>query len=289
MREDLKMGKLEDSINVAALNPGDEGYVEPTLQPGDEGYVEPKALEPGDEGYVKLKEGDEGYVAPEPEPEPTIKELMGRLDAQDIQLDKANKRTQYLQRKMTRGQTPEKIEAKIKPDESAFETNAEFVEALTDWKVDQREITNAETRSKQNSKDREQDFFSVIDSGIEKYKDFNEVARKTPEQGGPTINENMLEAMIDCDNVVDIAYYLGQNVKESLRISNLSPIGAAREIGKIEARFLEGGKNTTPQKIKTKTVTPSKPIEGKTKTDIDLNDQSTKDFINSRNARDGIG
>lgn len=279
----------ENGNEIVELNPGDEGYVAPELQPGDEGYVEPKALEPGDEGYVELKEGDEGYVPPEPDKEPTIKELMGRLDAQDVQLEKANKRTQYLQRKMTRGQTPEKIEAKTKPEESAFETNAEFVEALTDWKVDQRDIAKAETRSEQSSKDREEDFFSVINSGAEKYKDFDEVARLTPDKGGPTINENMLEAMMDSDNVVDIAYYLGQNVKESVRISNLSPIGAAREIGKIEARFSGGEQSITPQKIKTKTVTPSKPVEGKTKTDVDLNDLSMDDFMKTRNAADGVG
>lgn len=268
------------------LNPGDEGYVETVaLQPGDEGYVELTPSE-GDE----LKPGDEGYVEPEPEKEPTIKELMERLDNQDTLLDKANKRTQYLQRKLTRGQTPEKIESKVKPVEGDFETNSEFVEALTDWKVDQREIKNAETRTEQSSKEREEDFFTVIDSGAEKYKDFNEVARKLPEDGGPTINESMIEAMTDCEGglAIDVAYYLGQNVEESKRIANLSPIGAAKEIGNIEAKFSGGQKKVIPQKIKQKSATPSKPVEGKTGTDVDLKDMSTKDFISSRNAIDGV-
>jgi len=245
-------------------------------------------ISPGETGEEGLQPGDEGFVASEPEKEPTIKDLMDRLNQQETQIDKANKRTQYLQRKLTRGQTPEKIESKSKPDELDFETNSEFVEALTDWKVDQREITKAATRAEQSSKEREKDFFSVIDSGAEKYKDFNEVARKTPEQGGPTVNENMLEAMIDCVNAMDIAYFLGQNVDESKRISNLSPIGAAREIGKIEAMFSGGGKHAVPQKTKTKTATPSKPIEGKTKVDLDLADLSTDDFMSARNKKFGV-
>ena len=271
------------------LNPGDEGYVEPELQPGDEGYVEPT---PGDNAGDELNPGDEGYVEPESEKEPTIKDLIGTIGELTTQVDKANKRTQYLQRKMTRGQTPEKLEpAKAKPDESDFETNAEYIEALTDYKVDQRERVNADKLTERQSKEREEDFYSVIDSGAEKYKDFNEVARKTPEQGGPTINESMLEAMTECkgDLAIDVAYYLGQNVKESVRISNLSPIGAAREIGKIEAQFSGDGKKVIPQKIKTKTTTPSKPVEGKTSTDVDLNDLSTDEFMKSRNANDGVG
>jgi hypothetical protein len=251
---------------------------------------EGKELSPEESGEEELKEGDEGYVAPEPEKEPTIKELMELVKNQGTQIDKANKRTQYLQRKLTRGHAPEKLEPpKAKPDESEFETNAEYVEALTDWKVDQREHSKAEKMTERQSKEREEDFFSVIDSGAEKYKDFNEVARKTPDDGGPTINENMLEAMMDSENVVDIAYYLGQNVEESVRISNLSPIGTAREIGKIEAMFSGGGKKILPQKTKTKTVTPSKPIEGKTATDVDLNDLSMDDFMKTRNAADGVG
>lgn len=247
---------------------------------------------PGDSGdEIELKEGDEGYVAPEPEKEPTIKELMELVKAQGTQIDKANKRTQFLQRKLTRGNTgPEKQEpAKAKPSESDFETNAEFVEALTDWKVDQREIAKAETRSKQSVKEREEDFFSIIETGSEKYPDFNEVARKKAEDGGPTITGSMLEAMMDCDDPRDVAYWLGQNVEESVRISNLSPIGMAREIGKIEAMFSGGGKKPIPQKTKTKTVTPSKPVEGKTATDTDLETLSTKDFIALRNKRDRVG
>jgi len=214
-------------------------------------------------------------------PEPTIKELVERLD-------KSEKRVGYLTRKLRPGQPLEKPkEPGTKPLEADFETYPEYVEALTDFKVDERDAKRTEARIKEHAARQQDDFFAVIDSGVDKYPDFNEVARKNPADGGPTINGSMLEAMSECDNIIDIAYHLGQNVAESQRISRLSPIAAAREIGKLEARFSGDGPQKIPQKTP-KTITPSKPVSGKTVTDSKLEDLSTDDFMKSRNQAAGV-
>jgi len=109
-----------------------------------------------------------------------------------------------------------------------------------------------------------------------------------PENGGPNITPAMLEAMMECDNDIDIAYHLGKNVRESHKIAALSPMGQAREIGKLEAKLSGGVTPVVPQKTKTKPVTPSSPAEGKTVSSGKLEDMSTDDFWESRNKKDGV-
>ena len=256
---------------------------EPTQKDGE---LTPAGMAPEEAPEEETKptavEGEKPEEKPEEPPEPTIKELVERLE-------KSEKRVGYLTRKLSHpGQAPEKAkEPGAKPLEADFETYPEYVEALTDWKVDERDAKRTEARIKEHAERQQDEFFAVIDSGVEKYPDFNEVARKSPEDGGPTINGIMLEAMSECDNIIDIAYFLGQNVPESQRISRLSPIAAAREIGKLEARFSGDGPQKIPQKTP-KPITPSKPVSGKTVADSKLEDLSTDDFMRSRNQAAGV-
>lgn len=239
---------------------------------------------PGEEEATEVGETEQ-EVEPEPEPEkePTVAELAKRLE-------KAEKRTQYLQRKLERpGKAPETVKpAGTKPRPEDYEDYDAYVDALTDFKADERDRTRAEERNERQQKEKAEDFRAVIDTGPEKYPDFNEVVMRAPKDGGPTITENMLEAMTDCENVVDIAYHLAQNIEESQRIAAMTPIQAAREIGKLDAKLSGGGGKTLPQKTKTKKITPQKPITGKTVPDSSLSDMSTDDFMKSRNQVDGV-
>ncbi len=198
-------------------------------------------------------------------PEPTLAEAMGEIK-------KLNSRVGFLQRKADRPGTraPEKTEQpKAKPAQGDFEDYDEFIQASIDWGIDQRDTANATASQEQESQNKQDDFFSVIDSGPEKYSDFNEIARKPVADGGPEVNEVMLEAMSESDNPVDIAYWLGKNVAESERIARLSDVQAAREIGKLDAVLGEES-SRLPQKTKTETVTPMKTVDGQTATEDNL-------------------
>jgi len=67
----------------------------------------------------------------------------------------------------------------------------------------------------------------------DKYDDFEQVAYnpKVP------ITEAMAETIRSSDIGPEVAYYLGSNVKEAERISQMTPLGQAKEIGKIEAKL----------------------------------------------------
>ena len=69
--------------------------------------------------------------------------------------------------------------------------------------------------------------------GSKKYEDFEEVALSED----VPISAPMAEAIAESEYGADIAYFLGKNVKEAERIARMQPYAAAREIGRLEAKF----------------------------------------------------
>jgi hypothetical protein len=68
-----------------------------------------------------------------------------------------------------------------------------------------------------------------------KYDDFEQVAYNSKL---PITNE-MAQTIQSSEVGPDIAYYLGSNPKEAERISRLSPLSQAKELGKIEAKLAD--------------------------------------------------
>lgn len=64
-----------------------------------------------------------------------------------------------------------------------------------------------------------------------KYADFDQVAL-APEV---PITEQIADIIRSSDSAADLAYWLGKNRAEAMRIAQMPPIAAARELGRIEA------------------------------------------------------
>lgn len=85
-----------------------------------------------------------------------------------------------------------------------------------------------------------------------RYPDFDEVAFN---QNLP-ITEVMAEVISESDKAADLAYYLGKNPAIAAKVAGMSPLAAARELGRIET--------TLPVPKKTSSAPdPIKPIAGK--------------------------
>lgn len=181
-----------------------------------------------------------------------VPKILGEI--QD-QIKKLHDRQGYLQRQVeTRPEPPKPAEPEKpkptetpKPKQEDFEEYDKYVEALTDWKVDQKiKAQNKEAQEKEmdgRTAEAEKDFRKKLDEGKERYSDFEEVAMN------PTapITQAMVQILHECENPADIAYYLGRNTKECAAISNMTPFQAAKAIGKIEAEIkVELEKNPPP-------------------------------------------
>lgn len=87
----------------------------------------------------------------------------------------------------------------------------------------------------------------------DKYDDFSEIV------GELSPDNPLVAAIMEADNGEDVAYHLGKHPKEAARIAALSPLSAAREIGKLEAKLAQ--KPAEP-KTPSKAPAPITPLTG---------------------------
>ena len=111
-----------------------------------------------------------------------------------------------------------------------FETTEAYSEALTLRKAE--ELIAKREAAKQHSQILES-YHDLEEEARSKYDDFEQVAYNPK----LTITNVMAETIQSSDIGPELAYYLGSNIKDAERISRLSPLSQAKEIGKIEAKL----------------------------------------------------
>ena len=171
------------------------------------------------------------------------------------------KRLAREQRKWEREQQAKQAETQVKyapaelPHVDQFESPEAYAEALAVKKAEeliaQRELQKQRAQIEDAYAEREEEARS-------KYDDFEQVAYNPKLR----VTDAMAETIKASDIGPDLAYWLGSNPKEADRISRLSPLLQAREIGKIEAKL-----SSAPiQKRTTSAPTPISPIAARSST-----------------------
>jgi len=198
----------------------------------------------------------EAEVAPAPEldvtatPEPVDTPEVAPKTFSQEELDAAiQKRLAREQRKWERErQAPPSVAVDIPPVDQ-FDSVDAYAEAKAIKLIEQREIQKQQAEILEKYHDREEEARS-------KYDDFEQVAYN------PTlkITTVMAQAVQASDVGPDVAYYLGSNPKEADRISRLSPILQAKEIGRIEAKIA----SDVPVKRSTSAPAPISPVTART-------------------------
>jgi hypothetical protein len=195
----------------------------------------------------KMSEENLAVVDPAPEPiatavsEPEVsapevaEEQQSKTFTQE-ELDAAiGKRLAREQRKWEREQAQRVAETqtlRAAPVQSVdqFESTEAYADALAYQKAEQliaqREAAKQQSQVLESYHEKEEEARS-------KYEDFEQVAYnpKLP------ITNVMAEAIQSSDIGPELAYHLGTNPKEADRISKLSPLAQAKEIGRIEAKL----------------------------------------------------
>jgi hypothetical protein len=76
-----------------------------------------------------------------------------------------------------------------------------------------------------------EDFKTRYEPMKQKYADYEEVINR------PVFTREIMEALFESEQGPEIAYFLGKNEAEALRIADLSPAQMLKEIGKLEGKF----------------------------------------------------
>lgn len=130
-----------------------------------------------------------------------------------------------------------------KPQVEQFDSYEDFVEALTDWKADQREkqkeqATRAKTIAEQNA--------TRIEQARTTHEDFDEAVSNL---NGIMVPPVTIEAIQESELSAEVFYYLGKNVAEAKKLQGMSIPAQLREIGRIEEKL-----STKPVEKETKRV-----------------------------------
>jgi hypothetical protein len=175
------------------------------------------------------------------------------------ELDAAiGKRLAREQRKWEREQAQRSAETQIvkaAPTATAdqFESTEAYAEALAYQKAE--ELIAKREAAKQQSQVLES-YHDLEEEARAKYDDFEQVAYnpKLP------VTNVMAETIQSSEIGPELAYYLGSNPKEAERISRMTPLSQAKEIGKIEAKLAA----EPPVKRTTSAPAPISPVTART-------------------------
>lgn len=152
-------------------------------------------------------------------------------------------------------------EGKPKPDN--FDTHGEYVEALTEWKTDQKLKERDQKHERSKLEEAQAKLVSTyserMKSFSEKVEDFQDVLE---EVNDIPLSPTLRDIILSSQNGPELAYEMAKNRDEYARLCKLPPTEAAREVGKLEARLsLKASDPTTESKKVTNAPKPLSPVK----------------------------
>lgn len=171
-----------------------------------------------------------------------------------------------------------------RPTIEQYDNYDDYIDALTDWKVDQKlsatQVKTEEERAKTSYQEKKQALEDALTDASEEDPDILEYYH---DETLP-VSSVMAEVFLNAEPALQVKYikWAGENRKEAVRISKLPPIAAIKELGKIEDRLLNPTK-VEPKKVSQapdpiSTVKPKGAITNALDDDADISE-----FIKARN------
>jgi hypothetical protein len=127
------------------------------------------------------------------------------------------------------------------PKVDDYDSYEAYIEALTEYKTEQRFAQQAERMSQEQQRQKAeaaqrqqaQTVQQRITEGRAKYDDFDEIALS----GSVPITQEMATAIGESELGADIAYYLGNHPDEAVKIATMSPTAQFRALGRLETKL----------------------------------------------------
>lgn len=171
-----------------------------------------------------------------------------------------------------------------KPVMENFESEEEFFDALTDWKLDKREAdtrtSNQENtnKSQQETVQREHEakIDTMFDKGADKFDNFAAVVTSVP---GDLFRQEVISAIVEAENPADVAHFLASNLQEAEKISKMNGTQRAIAIGQISLRLA-----TPTLKTPSKTPEPITPGGGNNNGAVDESKLTDDEWFAKRRA-----
>lgn len=225
-----------------------------------------------DESEADAKAETEDESAKEDQPKKKVGGFQRRINKISAEKAEALREAEYWKREALKGATAPKSDETApkavsttpategKPDPDNFEKHSEYVEALTDWKVEQKlraqNLKAEESKWQTEQQTLVQTFADKAKSFAEKTEDYFDVLSDAEEIApwSPAVQRIVLKSG------PELAYALAKDPKEYARINRMSPVDAAEAVGEFKARI--ASTKSSEAKTETKKLTQApKPIE----------------------------
>lgn len=244
---------------------------------------ETEAVEPDEEVEATEPEESESETTDDETEEATDTELdepkqkkkggfQKRIDKLSKKASALEQEKDYWRDQALRNQKPDEKAAPVetkpdfskRPNANDFDSHDAYIEAVTDWKVEQKlsgerqkqrddTIKIAEQQKLENHRERVTKF-------AESHDDWDDVIEAV---GKTQLSLTVQEAILNSSQGPELMYELAKNPKELKRICSLSPVAAAMELGKIEGRVGSPDKESKTKKQTTNAPAPVKPVRTK--------------------------
>lgn len=194
-----------------------------------------------------------------------------RVEKLNKKLSKAESEAAYWREQALKHQRPEPEPTPVrepdgKPSAEYFETHEAYMDALTDWKLEKKLAEKESVQRQREIKNEQGKIFDTHIKRVEEFKsqrpDFIEVIEEVEDVNIPPAVQ---ELILNSDQGPALMYELAKAPDELARICSLSPLAAAREMGKLEAKLSQ---KESPQIKKTKAPPPIKPVGAKSSASI---------------------
>lgn len=215
------------------------------------------------------------------------KDVQKRIDKLTAQRREAERRAAELERKLAERETqatkPAEQKTSDKPTPDKFGTYEEYVEALTDWKTEQKLAREREQRKAETEKAVEAERQKTLGHSWQEseakarkeHADYDEVIQEAAEaiRDGelPKISDSTFRAIMETDSKAEILYHLAKNREDLEQLASATGSRVYLELGKIEAKL------NTPAQEKPKVTGAPKPpstVGGRANKSFDPNDPS---------------
>jgi hypothetical protein len=239
-------GRMAEKSDVEAVEKPAAGEVQPETLEASEASNEIEGEEQSE------TDGDE--TEEKPKKKSGIEKRIGKLtkQRQEAQLE-----AEYWKKEALKNQTApaaptearQESKADGRPKAESFETHEAYVEALADWKVDQKlSAEKAKTRELELKSEQDKQLkthFERVEKFKSQHSDFEDAMT---EVNDIPMSLTVQQVILGSENGPELMYELAKDPEDYKRICGLPAIQAARELGKIEARLLK--EETKETKIK---------------------------------------
>lgn len=252
---------------------------------------DPIATPPGETPPAEPREGEEpegGTPAPKPaESKSARDERIARLTREKNderqKREAAEAELAALKRRDAAGARPEPPDLTTLTNAEGHLDPAKYKRAMTEyedklhtWREAQKAPSAASSTSADADAGAQEALATFIDRAAplrEQHADFDEVVNR------PVFTPEMRAALFESELGPALAYHLGTNQAEALRIGNLPPAQLYREMGKLEAKLAAAAPAAPAPRTVSGAPEPITPVRGATPSTRDPEKMTTEEFM----------